>query len=86
MVKSDHDLVDAVARLKKLPGKNIGVPGGIRTAQKIARLSLADEYLLMMHPVAIGRGKGLFTGKADLQLVSTKAYGSGVVRLHYRPH
>ncbi len=85
VVKNDNDLVEAVKRLKLDPGKNIGVPGGVRTAQKFARLGLVDEFLFIVHPVAIGNGKGLFTTKIDLQLISTKSYASGVARLHYRP-
>jgi dihydrofolate reductase len=84
VVKSDNEFIDAVNKFKNQPGRNIGVPGGVRTAQKIASLGLADEYLLLVHPVAIGSGKGLFTHKVNLQLVSSKSYGSGVVRLRYR--
>jgi dihydrofolate reductase len=84
VVRDDKDVIEAVNRLKNQSGKNIGVPGGVRTAQKIARLGLVDEYLFMVHPVAIGSGKGLFTEKVNLQLVSSKSYASGVVRLRYR--
>ncbi len=85
VVKNDQDLIDLVAELKRRPGKDIGVPGGVRTGQRFARLGLVDEYVLMMHPVAIGAGKPLFTTKANLDLVSVKGYASGVVRLRYRP-
>ncbi len=85
VVKSDQDLINLVNDLKQRPGKSIGVPGGVRTGQKFARLGLVDEYVLMMHPVAIGTGKPLFTDKAILELMSAKAYASGVVRLRYLP-
>ena len=52
VVKNDNDLVEAVGRLKQQPGKDLGVPGGIRTAQTFVRLGLIDEYMLMVHPVA----------------------------------
>ncbi|MEO6890486.1 MAG: dihydrofolate reductase family protein [Ktedonobacteraceae bacterium] len=84
LVKSDQDLIKAVAKFKQQPGKDLGVPGGIRTAQTFARLGLIDEYVLMVHPVAIGNGKGVFTDKANLELVNTKAYPSGVVRICYK--
>src|SRR5690348_11442740 len=42
LVKSDQDLVDAVAKFKRQPGKDLGIPGGIRTAQTFARLGLID--------------------------------------------
>ncbi len=86
LVKSDHDLVEAVQKIKQQPGKDLGVPGGIRTAQTFVRLGLIDEYVLMVHPVAIGDGQSVFTDRVNLELVSTKTYKSGVMRVCYRPH
>ena len=85
LVKNDNDLVEAVAKFKRQPGKNLGVPGGIRTAQTFVRLGLIDEYILMVHPVAIGNGKGVFTKRVNLELVSVKTYTSRVMRVCYRP-
>ena len=85
VVKSDHDLVEAVKKIKQQPGKDLGVPGGIRTAQTFVRLGLIDEYVLMVHPVAISNGKRVFTNKVSLELVSAKTYKSGVMRICYRP-
>lgn len=85
VVKADNDLVDAVMKLKQRPGKDIGVPGGVRTARTFVRLGLVDEYVLMVHPVVIGEGKSVFTDRVDLELVDAKAYKSGVVRMTYRP-
>jgi dihydrofolate reductase len=84
VVNNDDDFIDLVTKLKNQSGKNLCVSGGVRTAQKIARLGLVDEYLYMVHPVAIGIGKSIFSTRVDLQLVSSKSYGSGVVRLRYR--
>jgi dihydrofolate reductase len=85
LVKSDQDLVEAVKKIKQQPGKDLGVPGGIRTAQTFVRLGLLDEYVLMVHPVAIGNGQRVFTDRVNLELVSTKTYRSGVMRMCYRP-
>jgi dihydrofolate reductase len=85
VVKSDDDLVEAVKKIKQQPGKDLGVPGGIRTAQTFVRLGLIDEYVLMVHPVAIGKGQSVFTSRVNLELVSMKTYKSGVMRVHYRP-
>jgi dihydrofolate reductase len=85
LVKNDKDLVEAVTKLKRQPGKDLGVPGGIRTAQTFVRLGLIDEYVLMVHPVAIGNGKRVFTDRVNLELVSAKTYQSGVMRVCYRP-
>lgn len=85
VVRDDADLRDAVAAVKRQPGRDIGVPGGIRTAQTFARLGLIDEYVFMVHPVALGEGKRVFTRRTDLSLESAKVYRSGVTRLIYRP-
>lgn len=85
VVKSDHDLVEAVQKMKQQPGKDLAVPGGIRTAQTFVRLGLIDEYVLMVHPVTIGNGQRVFTERVNLELVSTKTYKSGVMRVCYRP-
>lgn len=85
VVKSDHDLVEAVKKIKQQPGKDLGVPGGIRTAQTFVRLGLIDEYVLTVHPVTIGNGQRVFTDRTNLELVSSKTYPSGVMRLCYRP-
>jgi len=85
VVKSDNELVEAVKKIKRQPGKNLGVPGGIRTARTFVRLGLIDEYVLMVHPVAIGNGQRIFTDRVNLDLVSTKTYKSGVMRVCYRP-
>jgi dihydrofolate reductase len=85
VVKNDEDLVEAVQKIKQQPGKDLGVPGGIRTAQTFVRLDLIDEYLFMVHPVAIGRGQSVFSKSVNLELVSAKTYKSGVIRVQYRP-
>ncbi len=61
------------------------LPGGIRTAQTFVRLGLVDEYVLTVHPVALGSGKRVFTIKAGLELIDARTYHSGVIRARYRP-
>jgi dihydrofolate reductase len=78
-------LVLTMTREKEKPGKDLGVPGGIRTAQTLVRLGLVDEYVLTVHPVALGTGRRVFTGKTGLELIDAKTYPSGVVRARYRP-
>lgn len=85
VVKSDDELVEAVQKIKQQSGKDLGVPGGIRTAQTFVRLGLINEYVLMVHPVAIGKGQSVFTKRVNLELVGVKTYKSGVMRVHYRP-
>jgi dihydrofolate reductase len=85
VVHDDQQLADAVRTEKEKQEKDLSVPGGIRTARTLVRLGLVDEYSFTIHPVAIGDGKRVFTGKASLDLVSAKTYSSGVIRATYRP-
>ena len=87
VARNDGEFVRVVEEIKKQKkGGSIYVPGGVRTGQRFARLGLIDEYILMVHPVAIGEGKRLFTSKVRLKLVSTKGYKkSGVIQVRYRP-
>ncbi len=85
VARDDGELVDAITKLKQRPGKDIGIPGGVRTGQTFIRLGLVDEYDLVVHPVAIGNGKRLFTTKVDLELVSEKTYKSGIKRFRFHP-
>lgn len=84
VARDDDDLIAAVTEIKRQPGGDLGVPGGVRTAQRFARLGLIDEYVLQVHPIAIGSGQPLFTQKTELQLIGAKAYDSGVMRLWYQ--
>ena len=82
------DLASEVARLKQEPGKEILAHGGARFAQSLVRLGLVDEYRLLVHPVALGRGLGLFSAlerPVDLELVSATPFAGGVLAKVYRP-
>jgi dihydrofolate reductase len=85
VVHDDEQLADAVRREKDKPGMDLGVPSGIRTAQTFVRLGLVDEYVLTVHPVALGTGRRIFTGTTGLELADARTYRSGVIRATYRP-
>lgn len=85
VVRSDDELAEAVLREKAKPGKDLGVPGGIRTVRTLVRLGLVDEYVLTVHPVTLGAGQRIFADRTGLALVSAKTYPSGLVRATYRP-
>ncbi len=81
------DLVEEVARLKEQPGDFIAALGGASFAQSLAAAGLIDEYRLVVHPVALGRGLPLFSGlprSLILCLVSRVSFGSGAVGEVYR--
>jgi dihydrofolate reductase len=76
------DMADEVARLKQEPGRDILAHGGASFAQSLVQLDLVDEYKLVVHPVALGRGLALFaqaTRPLDLALVDVKSFPKGAV-------
>ena len=81
------DLGEAVARLKREPGRGLFV-GGVTLPMALAELGLIDEYELVVHPRLVGHGPTLFAGLSkpvDLKLVSRLELGSGVVAMRYEP-
>jgi dihydrofolate reductase len=81
-------LADEIAGLKQQSGKDILAHGGAGFAQALVRLGLIDEYRLIVHPVALGRGLPLFSPLAkrlDLELMSSTAFESGSVAQVYGP-
>jgi dihydrofolate reductase len=85
VAKNDKKLISAVKKLKGSKGGSACILGGVRTAQNLSRLALIDEYILMVHPVVIAKGKPLFVSKMRLKFVSSKAYKSGAVQMRCRP-
>jgi dihydrofolate reductase len=80
------DAVAEVARLKADAGFDMDV-GGPTLAGSLIAAGLVDEYRLYVHPVVLGAGTRFFPPleqRADLELIETRTFGSGVVRLSYR--
>jgi dihydrofolate reductase len=81
-------LAEEIARLKRQDGKPLLAHGGASFAQSLAREKLVDEYCLLIHPVALGRGLPLFSELVeplDLKLVSATTFATGAVAHTYRP-
>jgi dihydrofolate reductase len=80
------NLAEEISRLKRQPGKNIGVSGSPTLVRSLLQDNLLDELKLMIHPVIVGSGKRLFKEEGDLkklQLVDSKVTSTGVVILTY---
>jgi dihydrofolate reductase len=81
------DIGEAVAGLKKQPGKDLMIQGSASIVQQLTNLGLIDEYRLLIHPVVLGSGKLLFQNIEDgakLKLVDSKVYGNGVIGVKYQ--
>lgn len=84
----EGDVAAAVQALKEQGGENILIYGSAALAQTLRQHGLIDEYRLMIHPVALGRGKRLFqegSAMSALKLIDTRSFDSGVVVLTYAP-
>jgi dihydrofolate reductase len=77
-------LKEEILKLKEESGKNIGI-GSLNVASQVASWDLIDEYHFVVHPIIAGKGPRLFKagGEHLLKLVSSKAFASGAVALHY---
>ncbi|WP_265515711.1 dihydrofolate reductase family protein [Nitratireductor luteus] len=82
------DVVEGVRRIKAKDGADLIVWGSSTLTPVLLEEGLADEVLLLVYPVLLGRGKRFFSDSVDpreLALVSTKAASSGVLMNTYRP-
>ncbi|MFG2068767.1 dihydrofolate reductase family protein [Micromonospora tulbaghiae] len=76
-----------VAALKQGDGGDIFIHGSAELARRLAEADLIDRYHLLVFPVLLGAGKGLFSqadrDKQALRLRDCAAYPNGVVKLIY---
>jgi dihydrofolate reductase len=82
----DRDLAEGIRELKAEPGKPIVAIGGAGFMRSLIATGLIDEYVLAIHPVALGTGLPIFTGLAIphyLKLVDLKTFPKGVAVHHY---
>jgi dihydrofolate reductase len=81
------DLAEEITRLKEEPGDDIFAHGGAGFARSLVASGLIDEYQLMVHPVALGRGLAIFSELPKplrLALVSTTRFAGGAVAHVFR--
>jgi dihydrofolate reductase len=80
------DVIAAVTELKAHPGRELHIMGSGELIGTLMQQDLVDEFLLLIHPLVLGRGRRLFSGDASarLQLVEAKTTASGVVVATYR--
>lgn len=80
--------VDAIKKLKTLPGKNMVMWGSISVAQSLMKENLIDEYHIQLCPVLTGGGRNLFVEQlklSELELLELRRYNTGTVFLNYKP-
>jgi len=78
---------EEIRKIKQAPGKDMTLLGSGSILTQFAEQGLIDEYQIMVDPVALGDGTPIFKGikhRLNLELTTTKTFGSGVVLLCYK--
>jgi dihydrofolate reductase len=80
-----EDVIGTLARLKEQPGGNINITGSGTLVLSLLRAGILDELVLLVHPIAVGHGKRLFTEgeQLPLTLTNSQTFSTGVVMLTY---
>lgn len=80
------ELIEAVTASKNEPGGDIAMSGSVSVVRQLLAAGLLDELHLLVHPIAVGKGERLFEDGGPtlpLRLLSSQAFGSGVLNLIY---
>jgi dihydrofolate reductase len=82
----EGDLAESVAALKDKHGLLV-VSGAGGLAHALTSLGLVDEFWFWVSPSLWPSGPRIFdgVGRVRLELIGSTTFGSGVVRLAYRP-
>ena len=80
------DIVEDTRRIKSHDGPDLILWGSSTLTSTLLEHGLADEILLLVYPVLLGKGKRLFgegTPPSAFELASTKAFPSGIIMNTY---
>src|SRR6202521_177409 len=81
------DIVEGICRIKSQDGPDLILWGSSTLTSMLLEHGLADEVVLAVYPTLLGTGKRFFaagTTPRSFELVSTKAFPSGVILSTYR--
>lgn len=82
-----EDLPPAVSALRERPGGDVNVMGSAQLARSLLELDAVDELNLMIEPIVLGGGKGIFPTDGTLrrfELVSAATANTGVQVCRYQ--
>ena len=83
------DIVAQVRDMKAQPGKDMTILGSGTIVSQFSEAGLIDEYQIMIDPVVLGGGTGIFSHmqqSLELKLVGEpRVFKSGTVLLTYKP-
>ena len=81
------DLVEGVRRIKSQDGPDLILAGSSTLTSTLLGGGLADEILLIVYPILLGRGKRLFEEGIPahtFELISTFTTPTGIMLTHYK--
>jgi len=76
-------LVEAVRALKQQEGAGLTLLGSGNVATQLGEAGLVAEYQLVVLPIALGKGRTVFTKPETLRLTDHRAFKCGNVVLTY---
>jgi dihydrofolate reductase len=81
------DAAETVAQLKSQTGPDLAVIGSGELVRSLHRHHLVDQYVLLIHPLLLGRGTRLFADGAagNLRLIDSVTTTTGVIIATYQP-
>jgi dihydrofolate reductase len=81
------DIVEDIRRIKSHDGPDLILSGSSTLTSTLLEHGLADEVVLFVYPILLGKGKRFFaegTPPRAFELASTNALSSGIVIIAYR--
>ena len=81
------DIVEGIRRIKSQDGPDLVLSGSSTLTSTVLEHGLAEEVLLVVYPVLLGKGKRFFaegTRPRSFELVSTDTTPSGIVFSAYK--
>jgi dihydrofolate reductase len=81
------DIVEDIRRIKSHDGSDLILSGSSTLTSTLLEHGLADEVVLFVYPILLGKGKRFFaegTPPCAFELASTNALSSGIVIIAYK--
>ena len=82
------NLVEEVCRLKQDCEQGIAILGSGSIVSQLAQAGLIDEFQIVIAPIVLGKGRGLFSGlkqHLNLKLTESRSFSNGNMFLRYEP-
>jgi dihydrofolate reductase len=81
------DAASVIAELKAQDGPDLAIVGSAALVRSLFVASLIDQFVLLIHPLVLGKGHRLFdqqADSADLELIDSVTTSTGVIIATYR--